>query len=383
MKKTLILLVCTVMAAYMGCKKPFNPETLQGFKSALVVEGVINASGITSIYLTRSLDLDDKITVKPELKAVVQVLSETNTAINLTEKGNGLYSVPQLTLNTTQKYRLKIKTAAGAEYISDPVSVKNTPVIDKLYWVRETGGVGIYVDAHDSQNNTRYYRWEFDEDWELRSLDESLYKATGITGGKARIDSRDSKETPLMFTCYKTGRSSFINIFSTATLTSDFVSKRQVAFIPNNSEKLAVKYSILVRQSALSFKAFEYLEMMKKNTEQLGSFFDTQPSELIGNIRNLNDPNDIAIGFIEIALVQEKRIFIQRDEVNLWGFQLTCSDVVVRNNPDSLVVYLSGQIIPRQPVLGVTGSITHWGGTTTNCMDCRTRGGNNNKPAFW
>src|SRR5688500_8017142 len=98
--KILIVSVLTVLVASLGCRKPFNPELLQGFKSALVVEGVINSSGVTNIYLSRSLDLDDKISVKPELKATVQVLSENNTAITLVEKGGGLYSIPQLTLNS-------------------------------------------------------------------------------------------------------------------------------------------------------------------------------------------------------------------------------------------------------------------------------------------
>lgn len=382
-RKLLILSLFSVLLIYIGCRKPFNPETIQGFSSALIVEGVINPSGVTNIYLSRTLDLDDKVAVKTELKATVQVLAENNTAFTLQEKGNGLYSISQLSLNSAQKYRLKIKTASGVEYISDPMGVKNTPVIDNLTWVREPGGVGIYVDAHDNQNNTKYYQWDYEEDWELRSLDQSLYKGVPLSNGKGSVVSRDPKETPLMFTCYKSGRSTNIDIFSTATLSSDVVSKHRVVFIPDNSEKLAVRYSILVRQYALTFEAFEYLSMMKRNSEQLGSFFDAQPSELIGNIRNVNDPKDIAIGFIGVASVQEKRIFINRSELPSWGFQLSCVGAVVKNNADSLTAFNSGQLIPRSPITGVGGTIEAWEGLSINCMDCRTRGGNNNKPAFW
>ncbi|WP_276346304.1 DUF4249 domain-containing protein [Daejeonella sp. JGW-45] len=382
-RKLLILSLFSTLLTSPGCRKPFNPETIKGFSSALIVEGVINPSGVTNIYLSRTLDLDDKVAVKAELKASVQVLAENNAAFTLTEKGNGLYSIPQLSLNSAQKYRLKIKTAAGAEYMSDPMGVKNTPLIDNLAWVREPGGVGIYVDAHDSQNNTRYYQWDYEEDWELRSLDESLYKGMPLSNGKGSVVSRDPKETPLMLTCYKSGRSTNIDIFSTAPLTSDVVSKHRVVFIPDNSEKLAVRYSVLVRQYALPFEAFEYLSMMKRNSEQLGSFFDAQPSELIGNIRNINDPKDIAIGFIGIASVQEKRIFIERNELQSWGFRLSCVNPIVKNNADSLVAFNSGQLIPRTPIISAGGGIEAWEGLSINCMDCRSRGGNNNKPAFW
>lgn len=382
-RKLLILSLFSTLLTSPGCRKPFNPETIKGFSSALIVEGVINPSGVTNIYLSRTLDLDDKVAVKAELKATVQVLAENNAAFTLTEKGNGLYSIPQLSLNSAQKYRLKIKTAAGVEYMSDPMGVKNTPLIDNLTWVREPGGVGIYVDAHDSQNNTRYYQWDYEEDWELRSLDESLYKGMPLSNGKGSVVSRDPKETPLMLTCYKSGRSTNIDIFSTAPLTNDVVSKHRVVFIPDNSEKLAVRYSVLVRQYALPFEAFEYLSMMKRNSEQLGSFFDAQPSELIGNIRNINDPKDIAIGFIGIASVQEKRIFIERNELQSWGFRLSCVNPIVKNNADSLVAFNSGQLIPRTPIISAGGGIEAWEGLSINCMDCRSRGGNNNKPAFW
>src|SRR3712207_6958843 len=31
-------------------------------------------------------------------------------------------------------------------------------------------GVTIFVNTHNPENNTRYYRWEFDETWENRSV---------------------------------------------------------------------------------------------------------------------------------------------------------------------------------------------------------------------
>jgi hypothetical protein len=381
-KKLLILSAFALLLIYAGCKKSFNPESLQGFKSTLIVEGVINASGTTNIYLSRSQDLDDKVALKPELKATVQVLSENNTATNLTEKGSGLYSIPQLTINAAQKYRLKIKTAAGVEYISEPMSVKSTPAIDTFTWVREAGGIGIYVDTHDSQNKTRYYQWDYEENWELRSVDESLYKINSLSNGKASVVSRDSKETPLMLTCYKATRSTNLDIFSTTTLQSDVVSKHRVVFIPDNSEKLNVRYSILLKQYALSFEAFEYLSIMKKNSEQLGSFFDAQPSELVGNIRNVSDPSDVAVGFIGISTIQEKRIFIDRSQVTDWKFSLNCLSITVKNHPDSLATFLAGTYIPQTPVQGI-GGIDAWIATEQRCLDCRTRGGNNDKPAFW
>ncbi|SKB41747.1 protein of unknown function [Daejeonella lutea] len=369
----------------VGCKKPFNPEAINGFSSALIVEGVINPSGVTNIYLSRTLDLDDKVVIKPEPKAVVQVLSENNTAVTLAEKTGGLYSIPALSLNSTQKYRLRIRTSAGVEYMSDALAVKNTPPIDKFYWERSPEGVGIYVDAQDSQNNTKYYQWDFEEDWEIRSIDSAKYSGVPGPMGGIAVVARDSKESALMFTCYKSQRSTNIDIFSTAKLSADVVSRHRVAFIPNISDKLSVRYSILVRQYALNFEAFEYLSMMKRNTEQLGSFFDAQPSELVGNIRNVSDKNDVAIGYIVIAPVLEKRLFITISDVPGWGFRLNCNTFPVKNDRDSLAVHFGpgAAYTPQYPVQNSAGGITHWTATPASCLDCRLRSGTNVKPAFW
>lgn len=384
MKNSIAFILIAASLLFLGCRKPFNPESIAGFTNALIVEGVVNSAGPTDIYLSRTLDLDDKVAVRPELKAVVQVLSENNTAVTLNDRGAGLYSIPQLTLNNSQKYRLKIRTASGTEYISDPMVALTTPAIDSLYWQRGPDGVRIYVDTHDSQNKTKYYRWDFEDDWEIRSIDRALYKGGPATGGGAMIVSRDPKETALMETCFKQQRSANIDIFSTAKLSSDVVSRHPIIFIPNNSEKLGVRYSILLRQYALSFEAFEYLSMMKRNTEQLGSFFDAQPSELIGNIRNVSNSKDRAIGFVVIAPVLEKRIFIDRNQVPSWGFRLNCTTIKVRNHRDSLRIFLPPEVyIPQFANQGGNGAIESWDGVPNQCLDCRSRGGTNNKPVFW
>ena len=384
-KKIFVLVFFTGFLLFMACRKPFDPKSISGFSSALIVEGVINPTGVTNIYLSRTLDINDKSAIKSELSATVQLLSENNTAITFTGRPGGLYTIAQLSLNSSQKYRLRVRTASGTEYMSDPMAVRNTPAIDSVNWVREADGVGIYINTHDSQNNTRYYQWDFEEDWEIRSIDSARYKAVPYpgAGGGLSIVNRDPKESALMYTCYKNQRSNSIDIFSTAKLKNDVVSKHPIIFIPANSDKLERRYSILVRQYALVFEAFEYLSMMKRNSEQLGSFFDAQPSELIGNIRNVNDAADVAIGYIGIAPVLEKRIFITRDQVPAWGFRLSCEEITVKNDKDSLGKYFNGGNIPHIPVENSSRVIEFWKGVPEQCLDCRSRGGNNVKPSFW
>ena len=247
--------------------------------------------------------------------------------------------------------------------------------------------MGIYVNAHDDQKKTTYYQWDYEEDWEIRSVGFSEYVAIIVYGIGLQILPRDPQEIPLLFMCWKNTRSTNILTFSTAKLSSDIVHRYPLVFIPETSDKLSVRYSILVRQSAISFEAYEYLNLMKRNSELRGSFFDSQPSELIGNIKSISDPDEIAIGYIGIAPVRVARIFINPGQVPDWGFKLGCTEVSIHE--DSLAVALQPESIkqflfhPSGPNLISTFEAGVYAGNASQCLDCRLRGGNNKKPAFW
>jgi hypothetical protein len=157
-----------------------------------------------------------------------------------------------------------------------------------------------------------------------------------------------------------------------------------LALIPNRSEKLGIRYSMLVRQYAISREAFEYLTLMKRNSEQIGSIFDNQPSDIIGNIKCISNPNERVIGFITISQIVQRRIFINNNQVPNWNFSLTCNPLVIRNHKDSLqAAFLTGSNLITTYNVSLSGAIESYNANTALCLDCRTRGGSNVKPSFW
>jgi hypothetical protein len=362
----------------MACKKPFIHDGITESPSLLVVEGVINTAGQTTIYLSRTLKLADKLKASSEIKAKVQVEGQNNTIFPLTENIAGTYSAAQMNLNPAQQYRLRIKTAAGKEYLTDLMTVRATPAIDSVNWERATDGVKIYVNAHDSKNNTKYYQWDYQETWEIRSsaYTENIYK-------DGKMQGRDQNEMLSMFTCYVNNRSTGLLIASTAKLSSDVVHRFPLVTIQNRAEKLDVRYSILTKQYAIGQEAFEYLSIMKKNSEQQGSFFDIQPSEINGNINCISDPNELVIGFMTISGIVEKRIFINYTQVPGWNFNMNCGTLTVPNRKDSLDAYFKdGKNLVTISNLGASGGIESYSGSTVNCLDCRLKG-STIKPVFW
>jgi hypothetical protein len=151
--------------------------------------------------------------------------------------------------------------------------------------------------------------------------------------------------------------------------------------IPYASEKIFVRYSILIKQYALDRKAYDFYKMMKTNTESIGSVFDPLPSNLTGNITCVSNPSEIVIGYVAAASVDEKRIFISRNEIPS-TFGNGCEITYVVNHPDSLRHYLGpGRIWPYQTD-GSFPAILGYYATYPRCLDCTLRG-SNVKPSFW
>jgi hypothetical protein len=388
MKKFLKISIghATLMILVVSCKQEYIPSVNEENKNLLVVEGFLNSGqGTTTIRLSRSVELTDTTQKKFELGAKVNVEGENGSSFALAGNTRGEYSFAQLPLLNNVKYRLHIKTVDGKEYASDFVPIKITPPIDSITWQRESEGVRLYVNTHDPQNATKYYQWEFEETWEFRS---AYYSSLNYVRDNAnRIIALvykfpDHSVDTTIYKCWKTLNSTSIIIGSSENLSTDII-YLPFHFIEQGSEKLSVLYSINLKQYAVSHEKYLFLQKMKKNTEQTGSLFDPQPSQLSGNIHCLTDPNETVIGYVEITLEQTQRIFISYNQVSDWHYDHGCARYDLDANLDSIAKY-GAELTPMWPsALDALGGILKFFATNdVKCVDCRI-GRTNKKPPFW
>ena len=358
-----------------SCKDKYNPPDIDLPNPLLVVEGYLNAGGLTTVHLSRTFKLNAANRPVPETGAQVRVEGSNSTFYNLIPKPNGVYEIANLPLNPGQKYRLHI-FAKSKQYVSDFVEVKLTPPIDTVNWKRERDGVQIYVNTHDPQNKTVYYLWNYDETWEFNSIYPSNkeYKNNKVVDRDPNVN---------IFTCWKSQSSTNVFVGSSAKLSSDVISLMPIRLIPNFSWMLSVKYSILVRQYALTEQGYKYWQNIKKNTEQLGSIFDVQPSEIRGNLRCLTDTNEIVIGHISAGRIMEQRIFINPKDVPSWTSINYATDCTLDTTKlDSIRYWFQdGQYIPITESYDAFGNFLYPFARNI-CVDCRLTG-SNVRPPFW
>lgn len=372
-----ILLVGLVVVMGFGCKEIYRPAVISANNTFLVIEGVLNAgNGPTNLRLTRTFKLDDSARLRGEPNAVVAVEGKDNSTRQLTDAGSGFYSSPGLNLTIGQEYRVRINTSDGKEYLSDYVMAKQTPPIDSLGWRRDEKGLEIYVNTHDPSNNTRYYRWDFDETWEIRSYYDSEFKyVNGVVTARTRDES--------VYACWKYDFSDKILLGSSASLESDNIYRAPLALFMNGDEKLDVRYSILARQYALDRRGYEFYELMRKNTESLGSIFDAQPSEQRGNFRCVSNPGELVIGYLSAVTIEEKRMFISRIEIPFWNYYQYCPEIIVLNQRDSIRDAYEGGGSIYGAVFTPFNTISHYRFSKIQCVECPTRGGSLLKPSYW
>jgi len=202
-----------------------------------------------------------------------------------------------------------------------------------------------------------------------------------------------TRNDPYPNRCWRSTASTGIKIGKTTNLNQDVVSNYVLHTLPDSTELLYYKYSILVRQYGMTRAEYDYWDLLKKNTESIGTLFDPLPSQLTGNVHCLSNIDELALGFVGVHSVTEKRIFIRRTQLPRdWplssGYEDCLTPIEVRNEPpapswgDFLEnTFSSYSIIPVKEIIE-GGSVTGYIVATPDCLDCRRRG-TDVRPSFW
>jgi Domain of unknown function (DUF4249) len=375
-KKYSIGIASTLIIAAAACLEPYQPPATDEVVNILVVDGFLNSTdGSATVSLGHTISLSSQDKPEPEFDAAVSILVEGGGSYALTQQDSGIYAISGLIIDPNAKYRLSVRTPDGEDYLSDDVEIIPSPAIDSITWDAKENGVNIMVNAHDAAGNTRYYRWDYVETWRYHAPLSSDYK---VVNGVPVYRTDDER----IYTCWRTIPSTKITITSTVRLADDIVYQYPVTFLPMGSSKISVKYSILIKQRGVSKNEYDFLQQLQKTTESIGGLFDPQPSQVTGNIRNLNNPLVPVLGYFSAGEVKEERLFIDfydlPDYLQKTTRPLGCftQDSVFLPHEWGGSETIVSAIYEGRGIIGYTQ-------TSPICADCRLQGGSLITPAFW
>jgi hypothetical protein len=374
--------LCFAAVAATGCIEEYVPTIITTDHRYLIVDGFLVGNDSTFIKLSRSQLISDPADSQGESEASVEIEGEMGFTYLLSEKEKGLYVAPALDLDPSLQYRLHIRTSDASEYVSDFVDLLESPPVDSVVFEEaEDDEINFHIYAHDPKNLTRYYYWTYDDTWQY-SGGYSIYK---WENGQI-VPRTDAGE--LLF-CWKTHSENNFYLHATPSLAQDVVYQYPLFTIKQTSRKLYYGYSINVKQYALTREAYDYYSLTKKNSESLGSLFDPQPSQALGNIKCTSNPQQISIGYFAASTVREKRLFFARHDIRgpttgpyePLGYS-DCEPEVIELDLISDQTLEGKLIIDRHYDL-ITQELVGYLVAPEHCIDCRFGGGVIQKPDYW
>jgi hypothetical protein len=302
-KVTILLSVIIIIIMYR-CIFPYEP-VIDKYENVLVVDGLLtNIQGNCFVKLSRTYRYDEKPD-SVEIGASVLIMDDQGNQMKLKDNGNGLYLPEDSTFSGVigRKYKVSVETQGGEICESSLDELKEPVDIEEVYYTykdmgKEIKGLQFYVDAYDHQHRSHYYSWDFEETWEFSVPYQSM-----------------SDYLPEMKVCYRHNSSRKISIASTMEFSEDRIIGFPLFFIDNTTNRLAVKYSVVVRQYVLTEKTYEFYNDLKEINENTGTLFDRTPVILAGNLINTIDPGKPVLGNFQVSGASEKRIFIHRDDL--------------------------------------------------------------------
>jgi hypothetical protein len=387
--KTVISIIILV-PALNACIEPFTPD-IGGCQDMMVINGrITDQEGFQYVDVSRTSSFNDPVP-RPERGCNVRVFDDRGNAFQYEEASPGYYRcwIDKQYLVPGTRYKVDVTTGDGNVYQSAEDVMIMCADIDSVYYeITEEAppepfldpfpGLQFFIDTRESAGKVANFRWELEETWEYHST----YPLGDYYDGNFNYVESDKYSDSLAY-CWRSGTIRKIFTMSARNFATNKITRGYLNFVSNQTDRLSVKYSLLVRQYSLSDTAYEYWSRMQHLTQESGGLYETQPIQIKGNMRNLNNADETVLGFFWASAVKETRVFYKRRfefpvvEPPCYRFNFTLND---------LTEYLDQFHEEDYPIYLLNLSMTKdgpWDAADQACFDCTKRGGTLVKPDFW
>ena len=190
----------------------------------------------------------------------------------------GRYVNRELKGEVGQAYTLSIRWD-GQEYEATETMV-SVPPLDDVYQqfeeenAFEDGGLKLAIDFTDPAGEPNYYFWELYMDGENQIQPDP--------GNSGNVVAKD-----------------------------EFWDGQTIeGYYPNEEKTFVEGDEVMVRHIGISKETYDFLFLLFEQTGQTGQLIDVPPALIKGNIRNLTQPDNIAMGYFGASEVDEETLVI-------------------------------------------------------------------------
>jgi Domain of unknown function (DUF4249) len=292
----------------------------------LIVDGLItNQLEADTIEVSYSKGKGASGEITPVKNCKMTVISDDGKSFDLKEDLPGKYYTPSNLLRQIGKsYQLKMTTPDGENYVSNFEKMSAVTTIAKVYDVfdpkailRKDGksyrlGNKVYIDFQDpiDEANNYLFRYKYYEQIAFcKTCGGGVLLGDGVTC---------IPKSPLKFYrydylcsgyCWDIIYENSINVFSDIFTNGKTIKGQLVASIPWVNYTGAL---IEIKQYSISSEGYRFYNLLALQGNKTGSLTDTPPSPIVGNIRNIKNPEETVVGFFGASSVSSVRYNVDR-----------------------------------------------------------------------
>jgi hypothetical protein len=311
----------------------------------------------------------------------VTLLDDHDNEYQYSEAMIGIYkaSVPDENMVDGRHYKIRVITGEGDVYESDYERLNAGVEVDTIYYAIEdkadaiTGepfsGIQFYLDVKATEDESRYFRWKLEETYEYTSLGPISYYYLN-----AALEPVFPYDSWSKFRCWK--RDDVEGLFQSSTMNLTLNEKKKISlnYVSDQTERLGIKYSLLVEQYTLSENAYNYFEQNRIATEESGGLYTQQPRQPITNFRNVLSETERVLGYFWVSTKTSQRIFVSAiEEIEAKGEPCSYWEFSVEDDGGGpFPIYIFDDKDAGKKLI-----------STLDCIDCTRRGGSNQRPDYW
>ncbi|MCD4680727.1 MAG: DUF4249 domain-containing protein [Bacteroidales bacterium] len=401
--RALILMLSGILLL-SSCVKEYWPDLKSGSDNLLVIDGKIsNDPGPYTVKLSISSPIQNP-EFNPVTNAVVTIIDENMVQEVLTETSSGIYQTAENGIQGEigHRYKLSVITKAGGIYESDfeelldPVGVASVSYKQEIQSGgnandEDITGYQFYLSTEVSPLKQNYYYWELQETYEYHSAYNILFYYDGVfvyASAAHPLGLPRTIDHDTLYYCWLTSNAKERYTYTTEYLSVPIVENLSLHFIPFNDERLQQKYSLLAKQFTISAEAYLFFKALEEQNSDQDELITSQPYQIRGNMRNINDSEEAVLGYFLVAGVADgPRIFVKAPQY----YHLKCGADTLTYNILRYITTTSSSDFPlyftyvyfSNPDDPMAEAIEALALIHQECLDCTKRGGVPIKPDFW
>lgn len=279
-----LLLICFTVMCLFSCVNVINLDLPEKDKR-LVIEGLItDQDTVYTVKLTKTTKYSYTYNSSAETEsgALVIISDNSGNIDTLRETQSGIYQTNPVNFigMAGQRYTLDIYTKGGKHYTSDPEEMIAVPKIDSIYYERDHSDVHVKYNAY---KNTIYLNWQDPPGVSNYYLHHVSYFWNNMW--------HDENQWNI--------------VFNDNLINGQYLKKYTAI-----TEWDTYGFYLRITRYSLTKRAYEFWNLLYQQIYPQDDGIVTTSVPLIGNVYNVENPDDFALGYFQVSAKAEARVYI-------------------------------------------------------------------------